>query len=367
MIFETPLIEEHERMGAHIGTFAGWRTALAFTSSLEEALNTRTRATVFDVSHMTRIIIEGEDAASMLEYALPRFVRREVKGKIIGPTAFLNNNAGFVDDVMVYKMDANRFLVIGNAVNRSKDYNWIIGIRDEYNFKVRVLDVTENTVMLALQGPLSPEILEKALKIDANALNFLEFKEDVNTQVAPPITLSKSGWTGEIGFEMICERSGARSLWRRLLEAGARPAGLVARDVLRIEMGYCLYGSEIDENITPLEARYKVFSYKKRNYKGYDKLMEKYCKGVETLRYGILLRRGSPIPRRGMKLYAGEIEVGHVTSGTFSPCLKRPIAQVYLRPSHAFLGLSLELDVRGKRFSGRLADFPFIRSSIYRS
>ncbi|MCD6368810.1 MAG: glycine cleavage system aminomethyltransferase GcvT [Thermoproteales archaeon] len=361
MGIETPLLSEHEKLGAEIGVFAGWRTAMVFSSALKEALDTRTKATVFDVSHMARILVKGEDAEELLEYLIPRFIAKAPAGRMIGPSALLNENAGFKDDVMVYKIDGSHFLIVGNAVNRKKDLEWILHVLGEKGLNVHVEDLTEETAMLALQGPQTPEVLEKLVGVKGDEMGMLEFKSGLNTTLGRIWILSKSGWTGEPGFEIISSIEVIKKIWKALIEKGVEPAGLGARDILRIEMGFCLYGHEINEHTTPLEARYKVFSNKKRGYIGYDALHERYRRGVERLRYGLLLNKGSPIPREGTTVYAAEVRVGEVTSGTFSPFLKRPIAEFYVQPSHAYLGFHLEVEIRGKKYTAKIVDFPFVK------
>jgi len=358
---ETPLLQTHLKYGAKIGEFAGWKTALYFESGLGEAKKTREHATVFDISHMCRIMVKGEEATLFLEKLVTRPIASSPYNRMIGPSAFLNEKGGFKDDVMVYKIQDDFFLIVGNAVNREKNIKWLEKWSE--NFNVSIEDWTEKTAMLAIQGPKSQRILEEVLSLSLEELEMLEFKTNVKTLQGEVWILSRSGWTGENGYEVIGDPNIITRIWDKLVEKGVQPAGLVARDILRIEMGYCLYGHEITEEITPFEARYKAFSVKKSGYIGYEAVWEKAREGVDKVRYGLVVKGKGPIPREGDKVFIGGVEVGYITSGTFSPTLNTAIAQAYIRPQQAFPGFYYVIILRrGVKVRARLVDFPFIKS-----
>ncbi len=358
MSLVTPLIDLHEDLGAGMGDFAGWKMPLDYGDMVGEALETRRSVTVFDVSHLTKIKVAGKDALKALELLVAKRVSKLSPGRMIAPTAMLNERAGFVDDVAVYRLGDDSFLIIGNAVNRSKNVKWIEEHTEELD--VSVEDVTEKYAMIAIQGPQSPELIE-TLAPSLHELAPLELALAPSTVGGKALLGSKSGWTGEAGFELIAEPEVASRLFKEAVSRGAKPAGLGARDILRIEMGFCLYGNEIDEDTTPLEARYWVFSWGKRSYIGYKALRRTLEEGVSKVRVGLVAKDRIPIPRTGAAIYAGDTKVGAVTSGTYSPLLGKPVAMGYVRASHALIGARLEVEVRGRKYSMKVVDFPFVK------
>ncbi len=363
---QTPLIDIHRKLSATLGQFVGILTALDFGNPIEEHLATRRSVAVFDVSHMGRILVEGPDAPRLLNYLTPREIAKSRDGYMFGPNAFLNERAGFKDDVMLYRINAERWLIVCNAVNRDKVLRWLEYNADQLNTKnITIKDVTMQTAMIAVQGPQSSNAL-KLLGLDLSSLAKLQFVTDVRYKDGILSIVSRSGWTGEDGFEVIGEIDTVSKLFLDLIEqANAKPAGLIARDTLRIEMGFCLYGNEITEDTTPIEARYWVFDLdKKTEYLGRTALLDKLRKGVDMLRLGIRMKKGVKfVPRKGYKVYIPEsdTEIGYITSGAFSPILQRSIAIAYISSRYAILGLDVEVDIRGKRYRGKLVDFPFIQ------
>ena len=356
--WETPLIHKHVELGASLGEFAGWRMPIFYSSVTREHMAVREGVGVFDLSHMARILIRGEGSVPLLEKLVAKRVANKPVGSMIGPTAFLNEEGGFKDDIMLYRMGPAEFLVVGNAVNREKDRTWLEEHAEGGDVKVR--DLTEETAMVAVQGPRARALIRRSLGFDLVSLKPLSFAANLELRGVKVLLISRSGWTGEEGAEIIGPPSEVVKAWELLTGHGGTPCGLGARDSLRIEMGYCLYGSEINEEVTPLEARYKVYSLRKEGYIGKEALWRKYIEGVKKARMGLVLKGRGPIPRRGARLYAGGNEVGHVTSGTYSPTLGYPVAQAYVSVSHLLPGLELEVEVRGKRYKCMLEDFPFI-------
>ncbi len=359
----TPLIDLHKELGASIGEFAGVQTALDFGNPVEEHIATRNCAAVFDLSHMGRIIVEGLQSIEFLDRLIPKDLAKSKDMYMFGPTAFLNERAGFVDDVMLYRLSESTWLIVCNAINVPKVISWLRTWKEKLKLDVSVKDITKETAMIALQGPKSLEFMESLGIKDVTNLKHLQFISNLETPFGKLFIVSRSGWTGEDGFELIGDPKSLSTIFKRLIELGARPAGLIARDSLRIEMGFCLYGAEIDEDITPIEARYWVFDIDKQlDYVGKDALMSKLLDGVSRVRLGIRMKKNVRfVPRKGYRVYVGDREIGFITSGTYSPILNRSIAQAYIESHHALPGLEVEVNIRGRRYRGKLVDFPFIK------
>ena len=355
---ETPLIHKHVELGASLGEFAGWRMPIFYSSVTREHLAVREGVGVFDLSHMARILVKGVGSTPLLEKLVAKKVANKPVGSMIGPTAFLNEEGGFKDDIMLYKMGPAEFLVVGNAINREKDRAWLEEHAEGRGVEVK--DLTEETAMVAVQGPRARVLIRRSLGFDLASLRSLSFAANLELRGVGVFLISRSGWTGEEGAEIIGFPSEIARAWELLIRHGGTPCGLGARDSLRVEMGYCLYGSEIDEGVTPIEARYKVYSLRKEGYVGKEALWRRYVEGVREARMGLVLKGRGPIPRRDAKLYAGGNEVGRVTSGTYSPTLGCPVAQAYISVSHLLPGLELEVEIRGRRRKCVLRDFPFI-------
>ena len=352
-----PLYNVHKSMGASMTEFAGWEMPLLYSSAVKEHLAVREAAGVFDVSHMGRVRIVGVDAYDFLDRMIPKNLKKAKDGRMVGPTALLNERGGFKDDVMLYRVSQEEWLMVCNAVNREKVLEWLRLHAKGYN--VRIEDITLNTVMLALQGPRSGEIMERLGAGEALELEMLRFKVDAKVLGVKTFLVSRSGWTGEDGFEIWVRPEDAEDVWKAILREGAEPAGLAARDSLRMEMGFVLYGEDIDEDVNPVEARYWVFSYDKTGYIGFEGVKKALEEGVARVRVGFKLKERI-IPRHGAPVYCGRTVIGHVTSGAYSPTLKSGIAQGYVKSSHSLIGLTVYVEVRGKIHKAKIVDFPFI-------
>lgn len=354
-----PLLDLHKRLGASVGEFAGILTAVSFGGVVEEHMAVRKSVGVFDVSHMALILLEGRGWTEALERLVPRGVSTAPRGVMLGPTAFLNERGGIKDDIMIYPLRSGGYVIVGNAVNLGKDARWL----EEHapgSGEVKILN--GEYCLLAVQGPRSAEVLKEVYE-PVEGLRRLEFVEDVETGVGRVKVISRSGWTGEDGFEVLAETEAASKLFEYLVKRGVRPCGLAARDSLRLEMGYVLYGQDIDEETTPVEARYwHVFERGKKGCVGCDAIAAQLRQGVTRVRVGLRTKKGERvIPRSGARITVEGVEVGRVTSGGYSPVLERAIAMGYVRSSHALIGMTVEVEVRGGRMvEARLVDFPFI-------
>ncbi|MEM0453574.1 MAG: glycine cleavage system aminomethyltransferase GcvT [Sulfolobales archaeon] len=365
----TPLIDIEKFFGANLGQFAGWLTALDFGDPIGECREVRSKVGLFDVSHMGRLLIRGSKSYQFLQKIVTKDLSKLKEGEMSGPALILNKSGGIKDDVMLYKLSDLEWLMVCNAVNKEKNIQWMLNVKDELGISgsdVIIEDITNNSVLLALQGPKSLEILESFGVKETKSIKLMNFVSRLKIRDAETFLVSRSGWTGEevrsYGFEILTDIPNGIKIYRELIEAGVRPAGLVARDILRTEMGYVLYGSDISEDINPIEARYwMALTRGKDDCIGCQEVWSKYREGVGRLRMGFKLKKDvKAIPRHGYKILAGDEAIGEVTSGTYSPTIDRCIGMGYINSSHAYLGFSLDILIRDKRYEVKISDFPLI-------
>jgi aminomethyltransferase len=306
-------------------------------------------------------ITGGEDALLFLQKLVPKDLSKIAPGAMSGPTAFLNERAGFKDDVMLYN-NGNEWYIVCNAINREKILDWLQNWKTKWGSSVGIEDITFDIVMFALQGPHSAELMKKLGLEKALELKMMQLYKDLESAHGKIFLVSRSGWTGEDGFEIWAKPEVGAKIFKALVENGATPAGLAARDTLRLEMGFVLYGHDIDENITPVEARYWVWTPGKTGYIGYEALKETLKHGVDRIRVGVKMKKKvKAIPREGdLITVEGEI-VGKITSGNYSPTLKRGIGMGYVDAKHALIGLEIEANIRGRGYPGKLVDFPLVK------
>jgi len=363
-----PLLDVHRELGGNLGEFAGWTTVIDYGSVIEEHVAVRKAVGFFDLSHMGRLLLEGRDVVRLLDRLVPRSIESS-EGMMVGPTAFLTESASFIDDVMLYNM-GSRWMFVPNAANIEKDRGWVEEWASKLNMDVKVVDRTFDWVLFAVQGPRAVELM-KLLGVPREVLELklLRFATDVKFEAAGAraILVSRSGWTGEDGFEIITEAGEGEKILRKAAELlprlDGRLCGLGARDSLRMEVGFVLYGHEIDETVTPIEARY-WWVYQpgpKEDCVGCKALRQAMLKGASKVRVGLKLsKKARIVPRQGDKVYVNGVEVGCVTSGAYSPILKRSIAQAYIKPTHALMGFTVEVERRGKRYQAKIVDFPLV-------
>lgn len=357
-----PLLDLLRGFGGDQGVFAGFETIMSYGDPFEEHLFVRRSAALFDISHMGRILVQGSGAGDLLDFLVPRDLGRAEPGSMVGPTAFLNERGGFKDDVMLYKISEDSWLVVCNAINREKIFSWLSEWASRRGGGARVSDITMDTVLLALQGPRSPEIMGRIGLGDASSLEPLRFHTRLRIEAGEVWIVSRSGWTGEDGFEIVASPGVGEALVRALRAFGAPLAGLIARDSLRMEMGYVLYGEDIDENTSPFEARYWVFTRGKRGCYGCEALEELGRRGVSRIRYMVRLKKGvRTIPRKGARILYDGVEIGAITSGSYSPHLERSIGMGYVKSSHALPGMEVDVEIRGKLYGAKVLDFPLVK------
>ncbi|MCX8196198.1 MAG: glycine cleavage system aminomethyltransferase GcvT [Acidilobaceae archaeon] len=363
-----PLAGLHEELGASFTEFAGWEVPADYGSAVEEHLSVRRSAGIFDISHMGRLLISGPDALELLELVYTKRVGKTKEGFMSGPTLALSEQARVKDDEMLYNM-GNSWFVVPNAAAAERMMDHMRSLAAAKGLRVSVEDVREKYVLLALQGPKASEVMERLGAAWAVSLKPLEFRAGERVAGERTFVVSRSGWTGEDGFEIVAEPSSAKEIYLAALRAGARPAGIVARDTLRMEMGFVLLGKEYGEDPQrfpcAVSLRYGMgaIDWSKRGFVGEEALRSCRKMGAEWVRVGLVMRKEAArvIPREGTKVIVEDQEVGWVTSGTFSPVLERGIAQAYVRAPYALIGETVEVEVRGERHEAKVSDFPFIK------
>ncbi len=343
----TPLYSLHKRFGARFVPFAGYEMPVQFSSILEEAKEVRKGVGVFDVSHMGRIFVSGNRAEEFVEYLTTNKVSKLKKGDV-QYSLILNDRGGVVDDITVYKLSSDRFMLVVNAANREKVLS-LVGRLNE-NFGAKVEDKTEELVQLAVQGPKAAEVLEKLFP-GVSQLKYYTFG------IFDGALISRTGYTGEDGFEIYLPAEGGLSLYEKLVKEGVKPCGLGARDVLRIEAGFPLYGHELDEDKDPREANLSRFIDLSKEFFGKEALLSREPK--RRLR-GLILD-GRRVARGGEKVYFEGLPVGEVSSGTFSPNLGSSIALAFLDKG-VEMGSSVEVEIRGRRIPAKVVKSRFINN-----
>lgn len=348
----------------NIVNFHGFEMPLWYESISSEHMVVRDNCGLFDVTHMGRAITSGEKAAEFLDYVMSRDTSKlsQLQGQY---STMCNLKGGIIDDLTVFCLESKRYLVVYNASNREKDYEWLASQAKPFNVKVE--DVSDRTPLFALQGPKAQVTLQKLAEDDLSKIRRY-WAEPIKISGQNAL-VSRSGYTGEDGFEILVWNAPfaspemAVTLWNKILEAGAefgiKPCGLGARDTLRLEAGMCLYGNDIDEGKTPLEAKLDfAVKFEKLSFIGREALLRQKEEGIKKARIGLRLIDRA-IPRQGGKVWKDEKEVGYLTSGTFSPLLKYGIAMGYVPLNYAVEGSLLEVEVRDKRFKAEVVKMPF--------
>ena len=358
----TPLYQYYSEH-AHLVEFAGYEMPVWYTSVVDEHLAVRNGAGIFDVSHMGRVTVYGEDADSYVDSLIPTDARGKPAGKSFY-TLFLNERGGIIDDLIIAKREHD-YLFVVNASNRKKDLQHMESLA--IGFDVSVRDMTDETAMIAIQGPTAARALQP---LTSYPLDSVKRFTHVTSQVGGLNALiTRTGYTGEDGFEIILDESGdsgrtALEVWSALSSV-AKPCGLGARDSLRTEAGLPLYGSDIDEQTNPLEADLGwVISKGKTSYVGSDAVAMYLAEPLARLRRGIVLE--DRIPRHGFEIEdEGGGKLGSITSGTYSPILKKGIGMGYVAMGSSAVGMSLMVRVRDQVAVGKVVKMPFYNEALY--
>ncbi|MCL2178146.1 MAG: glycine cleavage system aminomethyltransferase GcvT [Proteobacteria bacterium] len=361
---KTPLFEIHRQMGAKLVDYSGWTMPIQYTSSLKEHTAVREAAGLFDASHMGEFELRGKRAIEAVNHLVCNDVSQCVDGQAMY-AGLLNEAGGFVDDVIVYRHSEQRVVLCVNAGNIAKDWAWVL--EHTAGFGLEAENQSAQTGMLALQGPKAVEILSVTSKLSsgqtAGQLKRYHFAQGELAGI--PCTLSRTGYTGEDGFELYCAAPKTEALWWALLEAGKPwgliPCGLGARDSLRLEMKYPLHGQDIDEAHTPFEAKLNwIVKMKKETFIGKAALEKQRERGLEKLWVGfVMLEPG--IPRTGYAVFHGGKQVGAVTSGNFGPTVKRAIGMAYIDTVCAEDGTVLDVEIRERKAKAQIIKTPFLQ------
>ena len=337
--------------------FAGWDMPVQYTSITEEHQAVRNAAGVFDIAHMGRLVFTGPDAERFVDSLVTIDVSSLVPGRI-RYALLTNREGGILDDVLVYRL-SDCYMLVVNASNRLKALDWIEGNQTGYD--VQLKDATFEQFMLALQGPRAADVLQPLVDFEISETGYY-WGIEANVLNVPAI-VSRTGYTGEDGFEIILPAEHGLRLWEAILDRGAdvglKPCGLGARDTLRLEAAMPLYGHELDESIDPFTAGLSfAVNLKAADFVGRDALAKAKAKTDRPRRVGLVLA-GRRIAREGALLFSGDQQVGRVTSGTFSPTLEKAIAMGYVAAAFAEEGTSLDVDIRGKREPAEIVKLPF--------
>lgn len=357
---KTPLYEAHVKAGAKLIDFGGWEMPVQYAGILEEHRTVRTKAGLFDVSHMGEIEVRGPQTLEMVNKLITNDTSKLVDGQILySPMCY--EHGGTVDDLLVYRHNQEFFLLVVNASNTEKDFTWIEQIAKD--FEVTVKNVSDQTAQLALQGPLAERILQQICDIDLTQIKYYWFTHGKVAGVE--CLISRTGYTGEDGFEFYFDPASALKLWEDILAAGkadgAEPIGLGARDTLRLEACLPLYGHELSESISPLEAGLGIFiKLDKADFIGKQALVEQKAKGLERKTVGFeLIERG--IARSAYPLSINGVESGFVTSGSFAPTLEKNLGLGLLKATTAQVGQEIEVIIRGKGVKAQIISKPFYK------
>ncbi|WP_188453672.1 glycine cleavage system aminomethyltransferase GcvT [Virgibacillus oceani] len=361
----TPLFPEYEKHGAKTIDFGGWDLPVQFSSIKHEHETTRTKAGLFDVSHMGEIIVKGENSLDFLQMIMTNDISK-LQPNRAQYTFMCYENGGTVDDLIVYMLEENHYLLVVNAANTEKDYEWLVKNCSE---GVSISNVSENYVQLALQGPLAEEILQALTDTDLSEIKFFCFKNQVHfSNIHSSAIVSRTGYTGEDGFEIYIDASSGRGLWQLLLESGKdkglEPIGLGARDTLRFEANLALYGQELSKDITPIEAglSFAVKLNKGADFIGKNVLQKQKDEGPKRKLAGIeMIDKG--IPRHGYDVLSDGENIGFITSGTQSPTLQKNVGLALLKSEFVQIGTEVDVQVRKRQLKAVVVETPFYKRS----
>lgn len=356
----TPLYEEHLATKAKLIDFGGWEMPVQYAGVIEEHNTVRTKAGLFDVSHMGEVDVKGKDALPFVQNLITNDVTKIQEGQILySPMCY--TNGGIVDDLLVYRYSTEHFYIVVNASNTDKDYAWMLEQTQGYD--VQLENISAQVAQVAIQGPLAEQILQKLTSTDLSEIKYYWFKH--GEVLGVPCLLSRTGYTGEDGFEVYMATDKASEIWRKILEAGKpegiQPIGLGARDTLRFEAKLPLYGNELGSEISPLEAGIGFFvKLTKEKFIGKEALEAQKEKGVPRKLVGLeMIDRG--IARSHYPIQKNGEEVGFITSGSFSPTLNKNIALALVRADLAEMGSTCDVIIRGKAVKAQIIPTPFYK------
>lgn len=357
---ETALTKKHIALGAKMVPFAGYLMPVQYSGVNEEHLAVRNSVGVFDVSHMGEFILKGEKALDLIQKVTSNDASKLIDGKV-QYTCLPNGTGGIVDDLLVYRLDEKSYLLVVNASNIEKDWNWI----SKHNtYGVEMKNISDQTSLLAIQGPDALKTLQKLTDIKLSEIPYYAFKKGIFNGIEN-VLVSNTGYTGAGGFEVYFDNKDAEKIWDAIFEAGKefgiKPIGLAARDTLRLEMGFCLYGNDIDDTTSPMEAGLGWITKFSKDFVDKDTLLKQKEKGVSRKLVGFEMA-DKGIPRHDYEICDAQgNSIGKVTSGTMSPSLKKAIGLGYVKTEFSKEGSEIFIKVRDKNLLAKVVKLPFIK------
>ncbi|MFM7729629.1 MAG: glycine cleavage system aminomethyltransferase GcvT [Flavobacteriales bacterium] len=355
----TALSHVHEQLGAKMVPFAGYYMPVQYSGLIEEHHAVRNALGVFDVSHMGEFLVSGPQALDLIQYVTSNDASKLIDGKV-QYSCLPNDQGGIVDDLLVYRVSQDVYMLVVNASNIDKDWNWI---QSKNSFDAHMENHSERTSLLAVQGPMALKAMQKLTTMNLVDMEYYTFQMGTFAGVENVI-VSTTGYTGAGGCEIYFPNEVAEGMWNAVMDAGAefgiRPIGLGARDTLRLEMGFCLYGNDIDDTTSPLEAGLGWITKFSKTFNNSEALKQQKEQGLQRKLVGFeLIDRG--IPRHGYEVVDAHMQaIGVVTSGTQSPTLNKPIGMAYVPLAQSQPGSEILLNIRGKAIRGVVTKVPFV-------
>ncbi|MDZ4845472.1 MAG: glycine cleavage system aminomethyltransferase GcvT [Chitinophagales bacterium] len=356
---ETALTPVHISLGAKMAEFAGYNMPIVYTSINEEHAAVRNGMGVFDVSHMGEFMLKGKGALDLIQKVTTNDASKLMPRKA-QYSSLPNLNGGLVDDLLVYMIAENEYLLVVNASNIQKDWNWIAQFNTD---GVEMTDISDNITLLAVQGPKVVEALQTLTTVDLKTIPYYSFAKGKFAGI-DNVVISATGYTGAGGFELYFDKKHALKIWEAVFAAGkdfgVKPVGLAARDTLRLEMGYCLYGNDIDDTTSPLEAGLGWITKFTKDFNSKEIFLKQKQEGVKRKLIGFeLVEKG--IPRHDYRILDAEGNViGKVTSGTMAPTLKKPVGMGYVATPFASLEKEIFIEIRNSAVRARVVKMPFL-------
>ena len=355
----TPFYDLHKNAGAKIVPFAGYEMPVLYAGIMEEHKAVRNAVGVFDVSHMGEFFAKGANALSFLQKITVNDVSKLTPGKA-QYSAMCFDDGGIVDDLLIYMLAEHSYMIVVNASNIEKDWEWM---KKHCPADVTFENNSDETALLAIQGPKSLATMQKLTSANLSVIPYYNFVQ--GSVAGIEMIISRTGYTGELGFEIYFNVAHAEKIWNAIFDAGKEfgitPIGLGARDTLRLEMGYCLYGNDIDQTTNPIEANLGWITKLNKGEFVAKPILEKIkAEGPKRKLVGMMLN-DKAVPRHGYPLVVNGTNVGVVTSGTFSPSLEKGIALGYVNVPHTQIGSKIVMDVRGKMIDATVVDLPFLK------
>lgn len=363
----TPFIKFHEKAGAKMVPFAGYNMPVEYVGITEEHLTVRNRVGVFDVSHMGEFWVTGPSASKFLQYITSNDIAALYDGKI-QYSCFPNGRGGIVDDILVYRFTTEKYLLVVNAANIDKDWNWCVKNLERFGMKEGrdLVNASDGIAQLAVQGPVALKAMQKLTKTSVEDMEYYTFKV-IEFAGIKDVIFSTTGYTGAGGCEIYVKNEDGAKLWEAVFEAGKefdiKPIGLGARDTLRLEMGFCLYGNDINDQTSPIESGLGWITKftDKKDFIDKTFLLKQKETGVEKKLKGfVMIDRGIPRQHYEMVNSGGEI-IGEVTSGTMSPMMKQGIGMAYLNKGYWKTGTEIFIRIRNKDLRAKIVDLPIYR------